>query len=401
MTSSRAAGLLRGPEDPQRATFLELFFDLAFVFTLSQLSYSLVQRLHWSGAFQTLVLLMAMWWVWSITTWVTQRLDPLRRPVQLLVILTLLGSLALAAALPKAFDSGGLVFAGVYVAIQLGRAVFLIRALRGSQLQRIGRQTLLWVGVSALPWIAGGLAHGAARAGLWTLALAVDYGTYALRFPTPGVGRAPEWQPPARVEHLAERFRQFFIISLGELILTSGETFGHAVFALDRATAFAVSIIATALLWWIYLYRAGELLPAAMAEVANPTRLGEAAAYGHLAMVAGVILIAASGELVIAHPLGHTPAAWGLVILGGPALFLAGRAVLQYAVFDRVSLDRPIGVLVLAALTPVTVHVPPLLAAAAATAVLAGVAIADEARTWGRPAEPSPGTGNHRDTGGG
>ena len=95
-----------------------------------------------------------------------------------------------------------------------------------------------------------------------------------------------------------------------------------------------------------------------------------------------------SVELVIAHPLGHTPPAWIAVILGGPALFLAGRALFEYVVFARVSRDRPIGLLILAALTLAMLLVPPLIVALAATAVLAGIAVCDAARARGRPSEP-------------
>jgi low temperature requirement protein LtrA len=104
--------------DPQRATFLELFFDLVFVLALAQLSRGLAEDLGWSGAFRTLVLLGAMWWVWSSTAWLTDRTDPQRPVIQALVIATMVGSLVMAAAVPEAFGDTGLIFAGAYVAIQ-------------------------------------------------------------------------------------------------------------------------------------------------------------------------------------------------------------------------------------------------------------------------------------------
>jgi low temperature requirement protein LtrA len=154
-----------------------------------------------------------------------------------------------------------------------------------------------------------------------------------------------------------------------------------------------VSIATTALLWRIYLYRASEVLPAALTAVPDPARLARAVAYAHLAMVAGIVVTAVGQELVVAHPSGRTPIASAVVISGGPVLFLAGRSLFEYAVFGRVSWDRPIGVLVLAALTPLAHLAPPLLDTIAATAVLAGIATADAARTRRHPAEPpSPST---------
>jgi len=388
MTTSRAGELLRRPGEPQRATFLELFFDLAFVFALTQLSGALIQNLAWSGAFQALVLLLAMWRVWFGTAWVTDKLDPQRPAIQVLVISMMAGSVVIAAALPGAFSEQGLVFAGAYVAVNIGRNLFLVIALRGHELQRAPGQPLFWFGVSAVPWIAGALAHGTTRGVLWTLAVAVDYTGYALRYPLPGLGRTLMSELPNVAEHLAERYRQFFIIALGELILVTGLALRGTGFAADRTAAFVVSIAITVLFWRIYIYRAGQLSAAAIAAAPDPARLALSTSYAHLVMVAGVVVTAVGDKLVIAYPFGRTKPAWVAVILGGPALFLAGRAGFEYAVFARVSRDRPIGVLVLAVLAPAMLFVPPLLAALAATAVLAGIAIADAARARGRPPEP-------------
>ncbi|MFG2053114.1 low temperature requirement protein A [Micromonospora sp. NPDC048930] len=387
MTSSRASGLLRRPGDP-RATYLELFFDLAFVFALAQLSYALLQDLAWSGAFQALVLLLAVWWVWFTTAWITELFDPQRPAIQVLAIAIMIGALVMAVALPDAFGEQGLIFAGAYVAVHVGRDLFLVIALRGHELRRSSLRGLFWFGVSALPWIAGAFAHGTARGTLWAVAVVLDYAAYVFRHPTPGIGRTPTAQLPSVAEHLAERYRQFFIIALGELILVTGLTLRDTGFAAHRAAAFITSIAITVLLWRIYIYRAGELLSPAIAAAADRARLARSVSYTHLAMVAGIVFTAVGAELVIAHPLGHGTPAWVAVMLGGPALFLAGRAAFEYTVFAHVSPGRPIGLLALAALAPVMRHVPPLLSGVAAAAVLAGVALSDTARARRRPAEP-------------
>jgi low temperature requirement protein LtrA len=388
MTTAGATRLLHGPEDQQRAAFLELFFDLAFVFAFFQLSHGLLQHLYWSGALQTLILLLAMFWVWASTTWITDRFDQQWPAIQLLVMVTLLGSVVLAAVLPAAFGRYGLAFAGLHVAMQLGRNVFLVLALRGHELQRTYIRALFWWGASAVPWIVGAFTHGTARVALWALAIVIDETAYRLGFPRPGAGRLPGWEPPGGAEHLAERYRQFFIIALGELILVSGLVIARRGLALDRIAGLLVSITAAALLWRIYIYRAGEVLSAALAAVPDPARLCRSVAYAHLAMVGGIVVTAVADELVIDHPMGQTAPAWSAVILGGPVLFLIGRAGFEHAVFARVSWDRPIGLLTLAALTPVTLLVPPVLAATAATAVLAGIALVDAARARSHPAEP-------------
>jgi low temperature requirement protein LtrA len=198
---------------------------------------------------------------------------------------------------------------------------------------------------------------------------------------------------------LAERYRHLIIIALGELILVSGQAFSGRSFVLYRTAAFLVEIAIAALLLRIYTYRSGQLLSAAAATERPPGRPSRWLGYVHLVMVAGIIATSVGAELVIPEPLGRTaPSPWDLVILGGPALFMAGRAGFEYAVFTRVSLDRPIGVLVLAALIPVALlPLSPLLTATTAMMVLAGIAFADAALAWRRPRQrwwPRPG---HRD----
>jgi low temperature requirement protein LtrA len=395
MTSGRGTLPLRRPEAAQRATFLELFFDLAFVFALFQLSHELLQHLRWSGALQVLIVFLAVWRVWGITTWITDRLDPQWQALQLLVIVSLLGIVVLAAALPQAFGKYGLVFAGVYVALHISRYLALLLVLHGHDLQRVTARAVSWSGVSAVPWIAGALVHGAPREGLWALAIAVDYVVFALNFPIPGTARvASTWEPPVAAEHYAERYQQVFIIALGELILVSGLALSAGGFATPRTVAFVVSIATTALLWRIYIYRSGELLSAALAASPLSARLGRFTVYAHLSMVFSIVVTAVGNQLVITHASGRTHLAWAMVILGGPALFLVARAGLEYIVFARVSWYRPVGILVLAALTPLMHLAPPLLAAVAAAAVLAGIATTDAARARRHPPEqPSPPTG--------
>ena len=130
------------------------------------------------------------------------------------------------------------------------------------------------------------------------------------------------------------------------------------------------------------------MLAPAIAATHNPRRVAVLTIYAHVIMVAGIVSIAVGDELVIQDPLEHTRPAWIAVILGGPALFLAGRATFEYAVFGRVSRRRVIGALTLVAISPAMRPVPALAAATAAALILAGVAIADAVRTPRLPSEP-------------
>ncbi|WP_319461044.1 low temperature requirement protein A [Micromonospora sp. RTP1Z1] len=397
MADERGKELLRGDETSPRATFLELFFDVAFVFALTRVSNRLIddftveRRVFLSEAGQTLLLLLALWMVWSLTTWTTSRYNPAQPAIQLVVAGSMFASMVMAVSLPEAFDTRGLSFAIGYVAVQVGRPLFLTVAMRHDPTRHAAGRILVWAVVSAVPWIAGALVHNDARGVLWTVAVIIDYGAARLGWPLPGRGRSPASSWPVTGEHLAERYQQFTIIALGEMILISGFGFSMSEFAAAQWVAFAITFASTALLWRIYFYRAGTVLVEAVAGSARPGRLAESATYTHLVMVAGIVAAAVGYELVIGHPGGHTDPAWLTVIIGGPALFVLGRARFEYEVFGRVSRSRLVGLVVLVVLVPLVIRLPPLAVGAATTAVLGGIAAADALRARGRPPEqPAP-----------
>ncbi|MGB2567216.1 low temperature requirement protein A [Micromonospora citrea] len=383
---------VRDPESPRRVTLQELFFDLVYVVALALISRGLVTEVSWQRAGQSLILLMAIWWTWAITTLVTDMYDPQRREIKLLIAAVMFGALLMTTAIPQAFADRGLVFAGTYVAIHLGRGLFLMPAVRGHpQSQRRAVRVFVWFAVSAVPWIVGAHVGGHAREALWALALAIDYGGFRLAYPIPGLGAVPEGQRNVTAEHLSERYQQFFIIALGDAILVAGTMFSLQHSEAENLAAFTVAFVSTLLLWRIYVHKSGELLPQAIQSSRTPNKFLRTAPYTHLMMVAGVVTTAAGFDLVLHEPSGRTPPAWAAIILGGPALFLVGRCCFEYEVFSRVSLSRPGGLLALLTIAPAVLFLPPLFAAAGAMAVLAGVAVADHLRSRGRPPEdPSP-----------
>ena len=397
MTTGRASKLLRRPGQG-RAGFLELFLDLVFVLAFFRLSQELLKHPSWTGAFQTLVLLFAVLFVWIAATRFTDTFDPRHPLIQLVVMSIMFGTLVLAAAAPDAFGRRGLVFAGVYVVVRLGIFAVAILLLRGHEAQRNAMRLLFWVGVSAVLWIAGAFLPGWVRGALWITAAAVEFVGIAIGFPTPRLGRSGERRLEVVVseEHVAERFRQFFIIALGEPILVTGLAFANGAFGAARSAATLLAFATTALLWRIYIHRAGALIAGAITAAPNRLRVAVLTVYAHVIMIAGIVTIAVGDELVITHPLGHPNLAWLPVILGGPALFLAGRAIFEYAVFGRVSRPRVIGALALLVITPAMALVPPLavattaafILAVVATLILFGVAASDVARTRRRPSEP-------------
>ena len=177
-----------------RVTYIELFFDLVFVFAITQLSHGLLHHLTPLGAFQAALLFLAVWWVWIYTCWITNWLDPERPAVRLLLLALMLAGLVMSMSLPEAFEDKGLAFAIAFVLMQVGRSLFVAWALRrhNARNYRNFLRITAWLAVSGACWIAGGLSEGPQRMALWGLAVAIEFASPSLGFWTPAIQQAPE-----------------------------------------------------------------------------------------------------------------------------------------------------------------------------------------------------------------
>jgi low temperature requirement protein LtrA len=295
-------------------TNIELFFDLVYVFAITQLSHHLLGNLTWEGAGQTLLLLVAVWLAWVYTAAVTNYLDPERIQMRLLLLALMLVSLVMSVALPEAFGAGGLVVAGAYVIIQVGRTIFAVVASRGEALQPTWERVLVWyIGISCL-WLVGALRPVHVRELVWALAIAVDLLGGAIGYYTSGLGRSRTWDWTIEGSHFAERCQAFILIALGESVVVIGATVAgiHTVAELELA-AFIVAFVGSAALWWIYFDRSAEAGARVLAESQDPGRLGRSAyVFIHAIMVAGIIVAAAADAEVLARPaaVGEAATAW-------------------------------------------------------------------------------------------
>ncbi len=311
--------------DSGRVGFAELFYDLVFVFAITQISHGLLYHYDLAGAMQTAFLFLAVWWVWIYTTWVLNRLDPEQAMVRLLLFALMIGGLFLSMALPKAFDDRGLVFAIAFVAMQVGRTLFVLLSSDGAMRQTYVR-ILIWFLVSAVFWLAGGMAEGNSRVVLWVVALGVEYLGPVFGYLVPGLGRdtTTNWQ--VRGDHMAERCGLFVIICLGETLLVSGATFAEMAWTPDGLGAFLGAVLSTIAMWWVY-FNIGHKRGAHQIEHSDdPGRLARIAfTYVHIPIVAGVVLSAVGSERAIAHPLHHGTLAETLSVIVGVVIFLLGN----------------------------------------------------------------------------
>src|ERR671920_585883 len=238
----------------QRASTLELFYDLVFVFAITQVSHLLLEHLTRGGAGQALIVLLAVWWSWNYTTWTTNELDTETIPVRLLLLALMLVSLLMAIAIPQAFGKHALLFVGSYVAIQVGRHTFLTFAAAEPgtiERERAGR-ILTWFVAAGVLWIAGALVDGPVRTALWLAALALDYGAPLVLFWVPGRPRLEGATWDVGTEHFAERFGLFIILALGESIVLTGATTSESDLTSATILAFVMAFLASAAIWWLY-----------------------------------------------------------------------------------------------------------------------------------------------------
>jgi low temperature requirement protein LtrA len=376
-TAAGRSGLLRASsDDAHRVTFFELFFDLVYVFAITQLSHGLLEHLDLRGLAETVVLLLAVWWAWVYTTWATNWLNPDSTACRLMLIGVMGGGLVMATSIPDAFGDGGLTFAVAYSAIQVGRSSFVLWAVREDPVRRANfRRIVVWNAAASVLWIAGGVASGSARDVAWIAALVVDYAAPAMRFAVPGLGRSTTAEWTVTASYFSERFKLFVILALGESIIVTGATFSELEPDLPTVLAFATAFAGSVALWWVYFHRSADATEEAMGRSGDRGRIARSAyTYSHLPLVAGIIVTAVGDELVIGHPIGQADMATIATVLGGPALFLAGHALFKYTVFGVVSGARLVAIALLVGLVPVAFGLSPLVIGLAATLVVAGVA---------------------------
>jgi low temperature requirement protein LtrA len=377
-------------DEEQRATNVELFFDLVFVFAITQLATLLKDDLSFAGAGRVLFLLLVVWWAWIYTTWMTNWFDPEHLSVRLVLIACMLAALLMAIAIPDAFGSRAPLFAGGYVALQILRNTFVVLKTDDSEPMRRS-WVRMWIGslwVGAI-WIAGALVPDeGARTAIWVAALVLDYGGPLAGFWAPGLGRTEVTAWELEHGHFVERFQTFVIIALGETIVATGTVASQLDFTAERVLAIAVAFLGTAVYWWLYFDEVAERSHAQLAA-AGPKRgalARDAFTYLHIPIVAGILVTAVGGALVIAHPGDPLHGEQLVAMLAGPELYMLGHLAFELRMTGSVAPTRVGAALVVVALAPLGTMLPVVVTWALVYGTLTVVAgLETYARLWGRP----------------
>jgi low temperature requirement protein LtrA len=379
--------LVRPREVARSVTPLELFFDLVYVFTVSQLAHHLLDHVDARGMAETLVLTLAVMYAWFMTVWTSNWLDADRQPVRLLLLGLMFASLVMSTSISEAFGDRAWLFVAGYLAIQVGRTAFAVFAFRGHRLYMHFANALIWEIGTTPVWIAGIAAGSSGRLILWAIATLITYGGVIAGHPLPGRKSPFSSDSQIYAEHLLERFRLFFLIALGETVLTLGNAFADQPVRASRLLVLAVAFTGSVALWWCYFHRAEEIGVRAVRETDNPSRIVAVGNYTLILMVIGIIAVAVGDELAIADPSGSTDLGVIALIFGGPAIFLLSQVGFMRRATGQAPTSRVLACIALLVLALATSPFSLLAAVVAATAVLLAVAIAD---TRPEPASTSP-----------
>ena len=352
----------------ERVTPLELFFDLVFVFGITQVTTLLSDDPTWGGLARGLLVLSALWWAWAAYAWLTNTLNPEEGAVRLAVFAVMGAMLVAALAVPEAFGDHGVLFGVSYLVVRaLHLALYALAAkgdhdLLGAVLRMVPSST-----ISGVLIVTAGFLGDAPQIALWVIALSVDYLGVA-------VGGGQGWR--VSPGHFAERHGLIIIIAIGECIVAVGLGAAGVPLGPGVVTAALFATAIAAVLWWAYFDVVAIVAERKLTEAKGAARAAQARdsySYLHLPMVAGIVLFAFAMKKTLAdvdEPLKAVPAA---ALCGGLALYFLAHVAFRLRNVRTWNKQRVLAALALLALYPAVREVPALAAVAGVTAVTVGL----------------------------
>jgi low temperature requirement protein LtrA len=369
---------MEASQGEDRVKPLELFFDLVFVFGLTQVTTMLSADPTWGGLLRGILVLGAIWWAWAAYAWLTNTLNPEEGIVRIAMFGVMAAMLIAALAVPEAFDEHGVIFGVAYLVVRaMHLALYALAArgdhdLLGAVLRFIPSST-----ISGALILMAGFLEGDARIALWVVALAVDY-LGAL------VGRGAGWH--LSPGHFAERHGLIVIIAIGESIVALGVGATGTPLSTGVIVAALLGITVAAALWWTYfdwvsIVTEQQLRQATGTQQTELAR--DAYSYLHFLMVTGIVLFAAGLKKTLADYDEHLGIVPATALCGGLALYLLAHVLLRLRIaplvgtsvgfFRRIGRGRPLAMVALLAFLPFADQVPALAAIAFAAAVFIGL----------------------------
>ena len=324
---------------------LELFFDLVFVFAITQVVSLILHDLTLSGVLKGALVLALLWWGWGVWTWTTNLVDLEPRLVRVSVLVSMLGVFAMAFAVPRAFDTDGMWIAVGYTWVRVVAAVVLILHARNDPAERRAvRAYLPLSGVSPVLVLIGAAVGGDGQIWLWVVALGIEL-LAAL-----AAGRA-DWQ--LKSGHFAERHGLIMIIALGEGIIAVGVALGELSMDIDLVILLAVGLVGVCAMWWAYFDRLQGGMEAAL-EAADEHHTGTLArdVYSilHYPMIVGIVFYAVALEEAFHHPDEPVKGVVATLFVTALALYFLAQAIAIWRCWRTYLYERVVGVIVIGAL---------------------------------------------------
>jgi low temperature requirement protein LtrA len=352
-------------EHEQRVTPLELFFDLVFVFAITQVTSLLAAMPTWTGVLHGMLVLTALWWAWAAYAWLTNTVDSDEGVVRIAMLGAMAAMLVVSLAVPEAFGDDAVLFAGAYIVVRaLHLVLYAIAGKHDPELLGAVLRLASTATIGPLLLLVAGFLEGGERVAVWILALTLDFLGPTL------IGRGRGWR--VSVEHFAERHALIILIALGESIVAIGV--GATSITLDLgvvvAAVFAITLVSA--LWWLYFDVAAIIareLVRSLSGLEQIRTARDAYSYLHLPMVAGIVLFALGLKKTledVGEPLDTVPA---VALAGGVALYLLAHCAFFLRLARRLFRRRFIGGVVLLALIPAVTRLPALASLALVGAV--------------------------------
>jgi low temperature requirement protein LtrA len=352
-------------ESPRRVSALELFFDLVFVFAITQVTGLMSADASWGGVARGLLVLGAIWWAWGAYSWLTNTIDPDSWIGRLAVFAAMTAMLVVALAIPEVFGSDAVLFACAYIIVRVLHILVYAEGSADVSVQAAIR-ALAPTSISAPALlIAAGFLDGAWQLALWCVALAIDYSGPYLR----GVAGLS-----VAASHFAERYGLILIIALGESIVAIGVGAAGLELGVGEVAAATAGLVLAGGLWWVYFDATAGLAERKLHEAAGAGRARlarDAYSYLHLPMIAGIVLIALAIKKTLARVDDPLETVSAVALCGGAAVYLLAQSGFRLRVLRALSLERLGAALASLALIPFAASAPALVGLATVAGLLA------------------------------
>jgi low temperature requirement protein LtrA len=346
-------------EPEEKVTPLELFFDLVFVFALTQVTSLMSANPTWEGLAQGMLVLAVVWWAWAAYSWLTNTIDPDEYVARISIFAAMVAMFIVALAAPQAFGDYGFLFAGAYFVVRAIHIVLYAYASPSVDITSAVKRFAPGVLFGCTMLVIAATQDGVLQAALWMTAIVFD-------FTAPVTGGMRGWE--VHPAHFAERYGLIMIIAIGESIVAIGVGLEGVNLSFGLLLTASLGMLVAASLWWAYFDVIALAAEMKLREVEGTERAKMARdsySYIHLAMIAGVILLALGLKKAIGHAHDPLEIEIALALCGGVALYYVGHVMFRERNMGSLNVQRLLAALACLSLIPVATEVDAILTVAA------------------------------------